>query len=58
MIFTKGELLAIFNILTNVSLKYGEYKIVGPIIEKITPIVAVDSNIPKEPAIVGAKNES
>lgn len=57
LVFKKKELLAIFNILTNVQLKYGDFAVVDPIIKKVMPIVTVDSNIPTAPdnSIVGIK---
>lgn len=49
MMFTKAELIVIFNVLTNVQAKYGDFMAIYPIVQKIQPIVAVDSNIPSNP---------
>lgn len=46
MVFTRAELIVIFNVFTNVTVKYGDFVQMKSIIDKIGPIVAVDSNIP------------
>lgn len=53
--FKKKELVAIFNILTNVQAKYGDFIVIAPIVEKLHPIVAVDSNIPTDEPIISGK---
>lgn len=62
MAFQKKELIVIFNILTKIDMKYGDSLIIGPIIRKIEPIVAVDTNITKraeeaEAIALGKKKE-
>lgn len=47
MTFMKKELVVIFNILTKIDMKYGDSLIIGPIVRKLEPIVAVDANITK-----------
>lgn len=68
--FTRGELLAIHSILSNVQLKFGDFIRVKPIIDKIEPIVTVAPDIATltkkvldaEPnhvdSIIGAKKET
>jgi len=48
MVFKKKELIAIFNILTQLQFKYGDWVVLEPIVKKIEPIVAVASNIPPQ----------
>lgn len=48
MVFQKKELVVIFNILTKIDMKYGDSLIIGPIVRKLEPIVAVDTNITKK----------
>ncbi len=57
MVFTKGELLIIFNILTRISLPYSELKVaplISGLVDKINAVVAVDSNIPKKDDIISS----
>lgn len=58
----KRELIVIFNLLTTVNLKYGDFRVIDPIVKTIEPIVAVASNIPpqqqpQENPLVGVKKE-
>ena len=56
MTFTKGELTVIFNVMTNVSAKYGDFLAITPIVKKIEAVVAVASSMPKEDEpIIGAE---
>jgi len=56
MVFTKAELTVIFNILTGEKFQYGNLIVIHPIVQKLHPIVAVDSNIPpKNEPIIGSK---
>lgn len=63
--FKKKELIVIFNILTKIDMKYGDSLIISPIVQKLEPIVAVDTNITKQAEeaeaaaglILGAKKE-
>lgn len=45
--FKKRELIAIFNILTKIDMKYGDSLVIVPIVQKLESIVAVESNITK-----------
>lgn len=60
LVFTKKELTVIFNILTSVNAKYGDFLAIKPIVDKVEPIVAVASNIPPkdDPILTGIKNKS
>ena len=57
---TKGELLVIFNLVTRITLGYGDTvnpdsdfnRFIKPLIKKIEPIIVVDSNIEK-PTLTG-----
>lgn len=61
----KKELIVIFNILCKIDMKYGDSLIIAPIVQKLEPIVAVESNITervekaesnhKESIIIGGK---
>jgi len=57
MMFKKRELIVIFNMIVTSTMKYGDFAIFKPIIEKIEPIVAVASNVPeKQTGLTGVKN--
>jgi hypothetical protein len=64
VIFKKRELILIFNLLTTLSMKYGDFIVVNPIIKKLEPIVAVASNIPQKdgqlpnPSLIGLTKEN
>ena len=51
--FTKKELLIIFNLMTRMDFKYGDFVNIQPIVAKIEPIVAVETNIPTNHVEVG-----
>ena len=55
MVFKKKELILIFNVLTRLDCKYSDFLAIAPIIEKLQPIVAVDTNIPQEQPAVDEK---
>ena len=46
--FTKKELTVIFNILTGVQAKYGDFLAIMPIVHKIEPIVVQEAHIVTE----------
>lgn len=57
--FSKRELVAIFNILTQISMKYADSLVLNPIVKKLEPIVTQSSNIkmtPPSDEIIGVKN--
>lgn len=55
MTFTKKELLIIFNLMTRMDFKYGDFMNIKPIVDKIEPIVAVETNVPTNHVEVGSQ---
>lgn len=56
VLFKKRELILIFNMLVTAPMKFGDFVVVEPIIKKIEPVVAVASNIPEKPTLIGVNN--
>lgn len=59
--FSKRELIAVFNILTQISMKYADSLVLAPIVKKLEPIVTQASNITMRPPtdeIIGAKESN